>query len=65
MGIRPGTHLRDVSWALGQVLTDAENLVPTGIQYKDCPALAIPAHSLEQRVVEISLTNCTVCHTVQ
>lgn len=55
----------EAGWTSGQVLTGTENLVPTGIQYQDRPALAIPAHSLEQQVVEISLTNCADCCTVQ
>jgi hypothetical protein len=49
----------------GQVLTVVENLVPTGIQYEDRPILDTPAQSLEQQVVEISLTNCADRYTVQ
>jgi len=34
----PVTILQEAGWSAGPVWTGTENLVPTGIQFPDCPA---------------------------
>ena len=54
-GKDPVPIVQEAGWAPGPVCTRAENLIPTGIRYPDCPARSESQYQLSYTGPEIPL----------
>jgi hypothetical protein len=52
--ITPGKQTQEAGWACGPILTDAENLAPTGIRSTDRPARGESLYRLSYPARQIS-----------
>ena len=57
----PVPIVQEAGWAPGPVLTDAENLAPTGIRSPDRPARTESLYRLSYRGPPINLQNTEIC----